>query len=185
MELLPEIVKVALSATAAIAIDRATYRRPKLIAYGGHADSFDIQNGTVHALVVFVQNNGGAPATGIQIGHEITALAQFPLYKIQPSIPAKLTPMNATAALLEIDCLGPGQTLRISYLSNTPFKVLHIRSKEGDAQVINVALMRVFPKWFNYTVVAFAGIGLIHTIIFSFQKIVPKLIPTIRAFIGL
>ena len=108
---------------------------------------------------VTVLNNGRKSANSIQF----TAQAgRTPMgYNIVPNVARTVRQGARGEWILELDFLGPSESVTVQIL-NGP-RIDTVRSQEGPAKIVPVIHQRVYPRWFNNTVLLLMLIGLITT----------------------
>lgn len=144
-------------------------RAPRLVVFFGHASAFTIRwtqdnpnpPTTIHTHTLIVRNAGRAVANNVRVGHRV-----WPAYfDIQPPTQHHVEDVpNSSSKEIVIDKMVRGEEVQISYLYFPPltFQQIHstVKADEGQATGWNVALQRVFPKWWNAQAVIFYLIGI-------------------------
>lgn len=175
-EVINGIVVGVITIIIGLIIQKILERRSRLIYYITNVSAFAVPdtnpplNLFFHSLVI--RNQGKKEAEEVEICHN------FPitLYKIYPNKNVSFKESaSADRPILLIDSLAPGETITLTYLQYAPlnlhFLYQYIKSKEGLAKQITMALQRIFPKQVNYVIVAFLIWG-----IFCFLYFLSKLI---------
>ena len=140
--------------------------KPRLYVYSPLSTGFQLpspQGGSEPVLVragqVIVQNAGRKSANKVQL------LAQPGWqpwgYTIVPNIDHEIRDGPKGAWLMEIPYLGPAETVTVQILNGPNIDT--VRSLEGPAKLVPVIHQRVYPKWFNVTVVVLFFVGLATT----------------------
>jgi len=136
-----------------------------LISFFGHVAAFRAmppsgQPFTVHTHAVVLRNTGRRSATNVRLRHYV-----LPDFVIWPAVQHRVEALpNGGGREIVIPTLVPGQQIIVSYLYFPPltFQQINagIHSDEGFARAIPVLLQRVYPIWFNRTLVALVLIGI-------------------------
>lgn len=127
--------------------------KPRLIVFSPNSTSFQLaptQPGgvpfLVHAGQVILQNNGRKSATSIQIVAEPGVLPWG--YNLFPTLHHAVKTGARGEWILEIEFLGPGETVTLQILNGPP--IATVRALEGPAKAVPVIHQRLYPKWANY-----------------------------------
>lgn len=135
----------------------------KLIVFSPNSTNFkirpadpDLQEFIVNSGQIVVQNEGRRSATDVQI----TSRPGLPPagYVLIPSIVHTVEQGPQGEWVLKVPYLGPKGNLAVQLL-NGPV-IDSVRSSEGSAKYVEVMHQRVYPTWFNITVVGLMIWGL-------------------------
>ena len=140
--------------------------KPRLYVYSPLSTGFQLpapqegsQSVSIRAGQVIVQNAGRKSA------HKVQLLAQPGWqpwgYTIVPNIDHEIREGPKGAWLMEIPFLGPAETVTVQILNGPNIDT--VRSLEGPAKVVSVIHQRVYPKWFNATVLLLFFVGFATT----------------------
>ena len=136
--------------------------KPRLIVFSPNSAAFQLnptQKGspaiTIRASQVMVQNNGRKSASNVQFVAEPGI--QPWQYNVFPAVDHRVRTGARGEWILELDFLGPGENVTVQIL-NGP-QIASVRAKEGPAKAVPVIHQRLYPKWFNVTVLTLTGIG--------------------------
>jgi hypothetical protein len=151
--------------------------RFNLLVYYHHVSAFLANNtGTninIHTHSIILKNNGNKICKNIRLGHKI-----LPNVSIFPDTDFKIIRNPGGTSEILIPSLIPKEQLYISYLYFPPVTYdqinTYVKSDEGFAKVVNVELMKVYPKFLNYLNILFLSIGIlfsINVLIILFKKV--------------
>jgi hypothetical protein len=135
----------------------------KLIVFSPNSTNFKIrptdpslQEFIVNSGQIVVQNEGRRSATDVQI----TSRPGVPPagYVLIPSIVHTIEPGPQGEWVLKVPYLGPKENLAVQLL-NGPV-IDSVRCAEGAAKYVDVMHQRVYPTWFNITVIGLLIWGL-------------------------
>lgn len=122
--------------------------RSRVVYWLSHNFQFTVAGGRITTHAITVQNTGRKRAEAIQVVHA----SQPNLYQMWPSRvhTAGMQPSGTTNVhVIEVAELGPGEAFTLEFLSPgaPPAQFLHIRSQDGYAQPVSVALQWAVPIW--------------------------------------
>src|SRR5437016_4988439 len=136
--------------------------RSRVVYWLSHNFQFTVGGGNITTHAITVQNTGRKRAEAIQVVHA----SQPHLYQMWPArvhTGAMQPSGNTNVHVIEVAELGPGEWFTLEFLSAgvPPAQFLHIRSKDGYAQPVSVALHWAVPVWQNRlnTLFNLAGFG--------------------------
>lgn len=161
------LVKAVIGLIVGILLFRFTTGKSKLIYYVSHTPWIQVnlpnqpQATYLGAGTLFLWNGGKAPALQVEVGHYLP----LPPYGILPAVQYNVIPLSNGGTLIEFPHVPPKTLITISYLFQLPATsvehlISYVRSREGPAQRIPVALLRVFPKPILFLLFSFTLIGL-------------------------
>ena len=152
--------------------------KPRLIAFSPNSAWFEFtptkENPNPVALKagqIIVQNNGRKSASRLQL---TTQPGPHPWgYTIAPSMDHAIRTGPRGEWVLEIDYLGPSETVTVQIL-NGPL-IDTIRSLEGPAKMVPVMHQRIYPAWFNLAAFAMMTVGL-ATVLYGVYVVLLRII---------
>lgn len=141
-----KLVSGVLAALAGWALSRWSERRPRLIAYYGHASALrwppppghppDQPPPSVHTHSVVIRNVGRRAATNVRVSHYVLPEA----FTVWPPVPFLLEEVAGAGRDILIATLVPDQQVTINYLYFPPLTfdtvTSGVRSDEGFARVV-------------------------------------------------
>jgi hypothetical protein len=156
--LVAQVMIPILSLILGAAIDRVMERRPKLVAYYGHASAFQIAptGGNpaldVHTHAVIIRNGGRLAAHNVRVRHSYLP----PNFRIYPPRVFARNPLPGGGEEIIFTELVPSEEVVVSYLYFPPLTwqqiSTNISSDEGFATVLNVIpTPQVTKQWRTYT----------------------------------
>jgi hypothetical protein len=145
---------------------RFTTSRPKLTYYISHTPwirmnppqqqvppapgplALPPQNAYIGAGSLFLWNGGKLAAQQVEIGH----YGALPFYGVLPDVQRNVVNLPGGGVVIQFPHVPPKTLITISYLFHLPATgvqdlISYVRSEDGPAERIPVALLRVFPKW--------------------------------------
>jgi energy-converting hydrogenase Eha subunit A len=103
-----------------------------------------------------IQNVGRRPATNIEIVHK----AKPDHFQFSTAVDFTEGTTPTGEHVIRIASLGPKEFVNLQLLSHTnPESILNVRCSEGPAQLIQVHLQRLLPRWLNIVSGALILIG--------------------------
>jgi hypothetical protein len=136
--------------------------RPRVVYWLAHTFRFDVEREAITTHAITVQNTGKRRAEAIQIAHA----SEPSIYQMWPQRvhTAEMRPSgDFDIHVIEVSELGPNEwfTLEFLYLGEQPAEFRYIRSKDGYAQRVSVALQWAVPVWQTRLniVIYLAGVG--------------------------
>jgi len=160
-------------------LNRIVERRPRLIAYYGHAGVFQISppqqpSAKIHTHTVVIGNVGGLPVHNVRVPHRgLLAGAGIHVY-VDPGVNYSTQVLPGGEEEILFPYLVSKQQVTISYLypPTITFHVINlpIRSDEGFAKQVNVLPTTQTSRWFSVVFFTLALIGL--TVIYGAFELV-------------
>lgn len=120
--------------------------KPRLLYWLPGSFLFQLKNPNVALRTdsLTIQNVGRHPATNVEIVHKARP------DHFQFSTPIDLTESTTPTGehIIKIASLGPKEFVNLQLMSHTnPAAILNVRCAEGPAQLIQVHLQRLLPRW--------------------------------------
>lgn len=160
------------SFVVALLIDRFVTRRPQLVYYTSHQQYVTLPplpnqpllqkpspSQTIGTFTLFLLNQGKAPAKDVHVGQFF-----LPAFNVYPDIPRETVDTPGGGKAIRFPVVPPRVLISISYLHFVPATieqiVSYVGSEDGAAKRIPVMLQRIWPNWFNRSVVALFFLGL-------------------------
>lgn len=113
----------------------------------------------IGTFTLFLLNQGRAAAKEVHVGH-----FWLPANNVYPDIPREIVDTPGGGKAIRFPVIPPKTLISISYLFFGPIPIEQIISyvgwEEGTAKRIPVMLQRIWPGWFNKTLLAFLIAGL-------------------------
>jgi len=138
--------------------------KPRLIVFSPNSTAFELkpsQDGAppipIRAGQVVVQNGGRKSASSVQLTAQIGPPPWG--YNIVPNVDHIIRTGARGEWMLEFPFLGPGEAVTVQILNGPQIDT--VRSLEGPAKFVPVTHQRIFPAWFNRTVVFFTIAGIV------------------------
>lgn len=163
-------------------LDRLTTKNAKLIYYTSHPQwvALPPQQGQqplqpIGTFTLFLWNQGKAPSKEVHVGH-----FWLPANNVYPDIPRELNKTPGGGLAMRFPIIPPRTLISISYLyfgpSNVEQVISYIGSEDGAGKRIPVMLQRIWPKYFQTTVITvfFLGIWTLLNITLSLIELLWK-----------
>lgn len=124
--------------------------KPRLLYWLPGSFMFQLKNPNVALRTdsLTVQNVGRHPATNVEIVHK----AKPDHFQFSTAIDFTEATTPTGEHVIRIASLGPKEFVNLQLLSHTnPAVILNVRCTEGPAQLIQVHLQRLLPRWLQAT----------------------------------
>ena len=147
-------------------VDKFITRRALLIYYTSHQQYVTLTPTQgqaplppIGSFTLFLWNQGKAPAKEVFVGHY-----WLPAHNVYPDIPRTIDDLPGGGKAIHFSTVPPKTLISISYLhfGVHPLEQIlsYVGSEEGGAKRVPVLLQRLWPGWWNKTVVAIFLVGL-------------------------
>jgi hypothetical protein len=145
--------------------DRFIARRAALICYTSHQQYVTLVPAKgqppiqpIGTFTLFLWNQGKAPSKEVHVGHY-----WLPAHNVYPDIPRTFEKLPGGGVAIRFATIPPKVLISISYLhfGVQPMEQIlsYIGSEEGAAKRVPVLLQRIWPAWWNKSVIAIFFLG--------------------------
>lgn len=164
-------------------VDKFITKRAVLICYTSHQQYVTIPPASgqqplqpIGTFTLFLWNQGKAPAREVHVGH-----FWLPAHNVYPDIPRETNNTPGGGKAIRFPLVPPKTLISISYLhfgiSPVEQIISYIGSEEGGAKRVPVLLQRIWPGWWNKSVVVifFMGVWTVLTALLNLIQLLWRL----------